>query len=40
MIADYDAGMPLNQLLKVPAYPPGMSPPQILREMGLTGEPA
>lgn len=40
MIADYNAGVPMNDLLKVPEYPPGMSPGQILKEMGLGREPA
>jgi catechol 2,3-dioxygenase-like lactoylglutathione lyase family enzyme len=40
LIADYDAGVPISQLIKIPAYAPGMSPKVILRQMGLGSEPA
>lgn len=39
MIADYDAGVPLLDIVKVPNYAQGVSPAQIIKEMGLGSEP-
>ena len=35
LINDYDAGVPMSQLLKVPPYPPGLSPADVRKDMGF-----
>lgn len=39
MIADYEAGVPTRELLKVPPYEEGMSPQKILHDMGFGSDP-
>ena len=35
LIAAYDAGTPMQQLLKVPPYPPGLTPADVRHDMGF-----